>query len=99
MNRQRAHSHKQFIASRNMVRSAAQQAERSVKRPLFFSMTLLNYIEEENFDENNENLKYLNDISGNLLHIFEVKDITSNLETNVKYSFYFAQKLVAILLL
>ena len=48
-------------------------------------MSLLNYIEEENFDTNNENLKYLNDISGNLLQIFEGKDITSNLETNVKF--------------
>ena len=48
-------------------------------------MNLLNYIEEENFDKNNENLKYLNDISGNLLQIFEGKDITSNLETNVKF--------------
>ena len=38
-------------------------------------MNLLNYIEEENFDKNNENLKYLNDISGNLLQIFEGKDI------------------------
>ena len=36
------------------------------------------------FDKNNENLKYLNDVSGNLLQIFESKDITSNLETNVK---------------
>ena len=48
-------------------------------------MNLLNYIEEENFDKNNENLKYLNDISNNLLQIFEGKDITSNLETNVKF--------------
>ena len=48
-------------------------------------MNLFNYIEEENFDKNNENLKYLNDISGNLLQIFEGKDITSNLETNVKF--------------
>ena len=48
-------------------------------------MNLLNYIEEENFDKNNENLKYLNDISSNLLQIFEGKDITSNLETNVKF--------------
>ena len=46
---------------------------------------LHNYIEEENFDKNNENLKYLNDISCNLLQIFEGKDITSNLETNVKF--------------
>ena len=30
-------------------------------------MSLLNYIDEENFDKNNENLKYLKDISGNLL--------------------------------
>ena len=30
-------------------------------------MNLLSYIEEETFDKNNENLKYLNDISGNLL--------------------------------
>ena len=29
--------------------------------------------------------KYLNVISGNLLQIFEGKDITSNLETNVKF--------------
>ena len=42
-------------------------------------------IEEENFDKNNENLKYLNDVSGNLLQIFGSKDITSNLETNVKF--------------
>ena len=42
-------------------------------------------IEEENVDKNNENLKYLNDISGNLLQFFEGKDITSNLETNVKF--------------
>ena len=42
-------------------------------------------IEEENFDKNNENLKYLNDVSGNLLQIFKGKDITSNLETNVKF--------------
>ena len=48
-------------------------------------MNLLNYIEEENFDKNNENLKDLNDISGNLSQIFEGKDITSNLETNVKF--------------
>ena len=48
-------------------------------------MSLLNYIEEENGDKNYENLKYLNDISGNLLQIFEGKDITSNLETNVKF--------------
>ena len=48
-------------------------------------MNLLNYIEEENLDKNNENLKYLNDISGNMLQIFEGKDITSNLETNVKF--------------
>ena len=48
-------------------------------------MNLLNYIEEETLDKNNENLKYLNDISGNLLQIFEGKDITSNLETNVKF--------------
>ena len=48
-------------------------------------MNPLNYIEEENLDKNNENLKYLNDISGNLLQIFEDKDITSNLETNVKF--------------
>ena len=50
-----------------------------------FLMNLLNYIEEENLDKNNENLKYLNDISGNLLQIFEGKDITSNLETNAKF--------------
>ena len=30
-------------------------------------MSLLNYIDEENFDKNNENLKYLKDINGNLL--------------------------------
>ena len=48
-------------------------------------MNLLNYIEEEKLDKNNESLKYLNDISGNLLQIFERKDITSNLETNVKF--------------
>ena len=30
-------------------------------------------------------LKYLNDISGNLLQIFEGKDITSNLENNVEF--------------
>ena len=48
-------------------------------------MGLLNYIEEENFDKNNENLKYLNDISYNLLQIFEGKDIASNMETNVKF--------------
>ena len=59
--------------------------ERGVKRPLFFLMNLLNYIEIENFDKNNENLNYLNGISGNLLQIFEGKDITSNLETNVKF--------------
>ena len=41
-------------------------------------MNLLNYIEEENLDKNNENLKYLNDISSNLLQIFEDKGITSN---------------------
>ena len=55
------------------------------KKGHYFLMSLLNYIEEENFDKNNENLKYLNDISGNLLQIFEGKDITSNLETNVKF--------------
>ena len=55
------------------------------KAIIFFLLNLLNYIEEENFDKNNENLKYLNDISGNLLQIFEGKDITSNLETNVKF--------------
>ena len=48
-------------------------------------MNLLNYIEEENFDKNNENLKYLNDNSGNLLQIFEGKNITSNLETTIKF--------------
>ena len=36
------------------------------------------------FDKNNENLKFLNDVSGNLLQISESKDITSYLETNVK---------------
>ena len=45
------------------------------KAIIFFLMNLLNNIEEENFDKNNENLKYLNDISGNLLQIFEGKDI------------------------
>ena len=45
-------------------------------------MNLLNYIEEEIIDEN---LKYLNDISSNLLQIFEDKNITSNLGTNVKF--------------
>ena len=48
-------------------------------------MNLLNYIEEENLDENNESLKYLNDISSNLLQIFEDKNIISNLGTNVKF--------------
>ena len=48
-------------------------------------MNLLNYIEKGNLDKNNENLKYLNDISGNLLQILEGKDTTSNLETNVKF--------------
>ena len=52
-------------------------------RKLYFD--LHDKIEEENFDENNENLKHLNDVSGNLLQIFEGKDITSNLETNVKF--------------
>ena len=37
------------------------------KKPLIFLISLLNYIDEENFDKNNENLKYLKDISGNLL--------------------------------
>ena len=55
------------------------------KNAITFLMSLLNYIEEENFDKNNENLKYLNDISGNLLQIFEGKDMKSNLETNVKF--------------
>ena len=55
------------------------------KKAIIFLMSLLNYIDEENFDKNNENLKYLNDISGNLLQIFEGKDITSNLETSVKF--------------
>ena len=50
-----------------------------------FLMNLLNYIEEEKFDKNNENLKYLNDISGYLLQILEGKDATSNLGTNVKF--------------
>ena len=66
--------------------------ERRVKRPLFvfnesskLYFDLHDKIEEENFDKNNENLKYLNDVSGNLLQIFEGKDITSNLETNVKF--------------
>ena len=52
---------------------------------IFFLMNLLNYIEEEIIDENNGNLKYLNDISSNLLQIFEDKNITSNLGTNVKF--------------
>ena len=34
---------------------------------------------QENFDKNYENCKYLNHVSGNLLQIFESKDITSNL--------------------
>ena len=55
------------------------------KNAIIFLTSLLNYIEEENFDKNNENLKYLNDISSNLLQIFEGKDITSDLETNVKF--------------
>ena len=55
------------------------------KKAINFLMNLLNYIEEENLDKNNENLKYLNDISGNLLQIFEDEDITSNLETTVKF--------------
>ena len=42
-------------------------------------------IEEEKFDKNNENLKYLSDVNGNLLQIFEGKDITSYLEINVKF--------------
>ena len=38
------------------------------KKAIILLMSLLNYIEEENFDKkNNKNLKYLNDISGNLL--------------------------------
>ena len=57
-------------------------------------MSLLNYIEEENFDKNNENLKYLNDISGNLLQIFEGKDITSNLETSVNNVKFFMSETV-----
>ena len=54
-------------------------------------------IEEENFYKNNENLKYLNDVSGNLLQIFEGKHITFNLEANVKFfmsetlSFFFCR--------
>ena len=55
------------------------------KAIIIFLMNLLNYIEEENFDKNNENLKYLNDISGNLLQLLEGKDSSSNLETNVKF--------------
>ena len=55
------------------------------KAIIFFFMNLLNYIEERKFDKNKENFKYLNDISGYLLQIFEGKDITSNLETNVKF--------------
>ena len=66
--------------------------ERSVKMPLLFFyessklyFDLHDKTEEENFDKNNENLKYLNDVSGNLLQISEDKDITSNLATNVKF--------------
>ena len=55
------------------------------KKAIIFLMSLLNCIEEEKFDKNNETLKYLNNISGNLLQIFEGKDITSNLETDVKF--------------
>ena len=55
------------------------------KKAIIFLMSLLNYTEEENFDKTGENLKYLNDISGNLLQIFAGKDITSNLETHVKF--------------
>ena len=63
--------------------------ERSVKRPFLNESSKLYFdlhdkIEEENFDTNNENLKYLNDVS-NVLQIFVGKDITSNLETNVKF--------------
>ena len=63
--------------------------ERSVKR-LFFNESSKLYFdlhdktEEENFDKNNENLKYLNNV-GKLLQIFVHEDITSNLETNVKF--------------
>ena len=55
------------------------------KKAIIFLMNLLNYIEEENLDKNNENLKYLNNISDNLLQILEGKDNTSNQETNVKF--------------
>ena len=37
-------------------------------KPLYFD--LHDKIEEENFDKNNENLKYLNDFSGNLLQFW-----------------------------
>ena len=43
-------------------------------------MTLVNYILIYM-----TKLKDLNDVSGNLLQIFESKGITSNLETNVKF--------------
>ena len=59
-------------------------SRKECKKTIIFLKSLLNY-SEENFDKNNENLKYLNDISSNLLQIFEGKDITSNLETNVKF--------------
>ena len=47
--------------------------ERSVKRPFFFFFNessklyfdLHDKTEEENFDKNNDNLRYLEDISGN----------------------------------
>ena len=64
---------------------------KACKKAFFFNESSKLYFdlhdktEEENFDKNNENLKYLNDVSGNLLEIFEGKDITSNLETNVKF--------------
>ena len=48
-------------------------------------MNLFNNNEEENFDKNNENLKCLNYISGNLLQILEGKATAANLETNVKF--------------
>ena len=73
------HSECLLLLNINFVNSG-----KECKKAIIFLMNLLNYIEEENFDKNNENLKYLNDISGNLLQILEGKDATSNLETNVK---------------
>ena len=74
------HSECLLLLNINFVNSG-----KECKKAIIFLISLLNYTEEENFDKNNENLKYLNDISGNLLQIFEGKDITSNLETNVKF--------------